>query len=95
MTNVFRRAVTTAGVLAAGAAATLAFTGTASAAPAAYFPFPSCHANWDYYNPDHSVEAVYNHSDGSLNFYLLYVYGHLPNPNNIKDSANWATCVPN
>ncbi|WP_329044599.1 hypothetical protein OG738_25385 [Amycolatopsis sp. NBC_01488] len=93
MTSFFTRAATAAGVLAAGAAATVAFAAPASAA---YFPFPSCHQG-TYYNGDGSVQAVFNHYDGraNLNFYLLYVYGRLPNPNNINDSANWSSCVPN
>ena len=95
MSNVLRHAARAAGVLAAGAAATMALTATASAAPAAYFPFPSCQAG-TYYNADGSVEAVFNHYDSraNLNFYLLYVFGRLPNPNNINDSANWASCRP-
>ena len=95
MTNVFRRAAVAACVLTA--AASVVFTGTASAAPAAYFPFPSCHADTLYYNTDGWEQAVFNHYDSraNLNFYLLYVYGELPDPGNINDSANWASCVPN
>jgi hypothetical protein len=96
MINSVRNVARSAGLVAAGAVATVALAGPASAAPAIYFPFNSCYEQ-NYWNiPQDNMEAVFNHYDNNanLNFYLVYVNGELPNPHNINDSANWASCTP-
>lgn len=96
MTTFFRKAALTAGVLVASAAASMTIAGTASAAPAYNFPFPTCHSV-NYYDVTDDVNAIYDHEQNSphLYFYKIYVHGVQPDPAHPQAAANWASCVPN
>lgn len=95
MTAIFRKAALAAGVLVAGVAASVSFTGTASASPAAYFPFWECHSQTDYISGNLEVDYDHEQSSPHLYFYRFYRDGVRPDPGNLADSANWASCVPN
>ncbi|HJP75838.1 MAG TPA: hypothetical protein VJ914_16340 [Pseudonocardiaceae bacterium] len=99
MARTFGKAARFAGLLAAGAMATLTFAGTASAAsaapasPAYDFPFPGTCEHTTYWWV--TTEAVYDHSDSTRNWYKIYVNYIPPDPDDPYDQSNWASCFYN